>query len=66
MVKWLTYKIDIDDIYICCVVDLDSGSGVRFYSPAASGDTVSLSQACSRSDSRTAGEYELLIKQGRC
>lgn len=44
--------------------DLDTGSGVRFYSPATSGDTVSLSQACTRTDTRTAGEYELLIKKG--
>ncbi|WAQ99094.1 hypothetical protein MAR_023467 [Mya arenaria] len=40
--------------------DLDENSGVRVYSSAAS--TFTMDEVCARSDNRSSGEYDLLIK----
>ncbi|XP_053400583.1 uncharacterized protein LOC123558409 [Mercenaria mercenaria] len=56
-------KISTIKYYYTLEGNRDSGTGVRFYLPADTGEIVTLSTACTHTDTRSPGEYELLIKK---
>lgn len=56
-------KLYLFTICLPLILDLYTSEGLRFYSPATSGSNVTMNEACARTDNRSPGEYELLIKK---